>query len=178
MTSQLLSRVLILLALSTTGAANANTQAIDTESDLTMPERIGSADLSWFGLKLYTADLYTERGAEFDWSDPFRLDLTYSREFSSAALVKATLVELERTEGARADHAEIEEGLALCFRQVAKGDVFSAMALEQNSVRLFLNGIETCTLEHEDIRRRFLGIWLSDQSRELAASRALRGLNQ
>jgi hypothetical protein len=169
--------VCVLGMLLVTGVASANTPATETRFELSRPERIGYAELSWFGVKLYKAELFTETGAEFAWGNPFRLDLTYSRSFSTSALVKATLIELDRVEGPRADHPRIEAELGRCFGEVRRGDVFSAIALDRNTIRFLLNGEETCTLEHDDIRSRFLGIWLSDQSRELAASKALRGLN-
>jgi hypothetical protein len=169
--------VCVLVMLFATGVASANTPATETRSELSSPERIGSAELDWFGIKLYKAELFTETGGAFAWGSPFRLDLTYSRDFSTSALVKATLIELDRLEGPRADHPEIGVELGRCFEDVRRGHVFSAIALERNAIRFLLNGEETCTLQHEDIRSRFLGIWLSDQSRELAASKALRGLN-
>lgn len=157
-------------------SAYANTIATGVDTFITAPERIGSAELRWLGIKLYRADLYTENGEGFDWKRPFRLDLTYEREFSGSALVKATLFEMERVEGKSSDHDEIGEKLGDCFRDVQSLDTYSAVALDQNSVGFFLNSDQTCTLVHDDIRARFLGIWLSDNSRELAASKALRGL--
>lgn len=171
-------RALSLIALATLAPfASANTADFASGSYISSPERIGSAELRWLGIKLYKADLYTERGEGFAWSRPFQLDLTYHREFSGQALVKATLFEIERVEGGLPDGEEIMAKLAECFRDVKPADKYSAVAVDENLVRFFLNNEETCLLEHDDIRARFLGIWLSDNSRELAASQALRGLD-
>lgn len=177
MTVRLLSGIVVAFGVVLGSSAYANTAATSAASFITAPERIGSAELRWLGIKLYRADLYTENGEGFDWKRPFRLDLTYEREFSRSALVKATLFEMERVEGRSSDHDEIGEKLGDCFRDVQPSDTYSAVALDQNSVRFFLNSDQTCTLVHDDIRERFLGIWLSDKSRELASSKALRGLN-
>jgi hypothetical protein len=176
--TKLFIRALSLIAMATSAPlASANTANFASGSFIASPERIGSAELRWLGIKLYKADLYTERGEDFDWSRPFQLDLTYQREFSGQALVKATLLEIERVEGGLQDGDAIMAKLAECFRDVKPADRYSAVAVGANAVRFFLNNEETCLLEHDNIRARFLGIWLSDSSRELAASQALRGLD-
>lgn len=155
--------------------AKANSELLGIERFVESPERLGTADVRWFGMRIYSAVLHTERGSKFDWERPFSLSLTYNRAIKKDGLVKATLSELERIEGKRDDHDVIGQKLEGCFRSVEKSDVFVAIAQDQSSIRFLHNGVETCVLKHQGIRERFLGIWLSDAAREIGASRALRG---
>ncbi len=157
-------------------SAHANSGATGIERFVESPQRLGASDVRWFGMKIYSAVLHTERGSNFDWERPFSLSLTYNTAIKKDGLVKATLSELERIEGRRGDHDVIGRKLDICFRTVDKSDVFAAIAQDQNSIRFLHNGTQTCVLKHKGIRERFLGIWLSDAAREIAASRALRGL--
>ena len=61
-------RALWLITLATSApTAGANTANLASGSFIASPERIGSAELRWLGIELYKADLYTERGEDFDW---------------------------------------------------------------------------------------------------------------
>ncbi len=139
------------------------------------PARLGAVTFRWFGLPLYDAALYTTGGGAFNWRAPLALKLVYARDIPAETLVRATLMELRRMEGARADHAAIGRKLGPCFRNVGPGDRFTAIAESTDAVTLWFNGARTCELSHPGIRERFLGIWLSDDSRSARLSRRLRG---
>ena len=136
---------------------------------------LGAVTFRWLGVTLYEAVLFTPGGKGFSWAQPMALQLRYAREISRENLIKATMTELGRMEGARADHGAIETKLAQCFRDVGKGDRFTAAPKGAGRVDLYFNGSRTCTLNHPNIRERFLSIWLSDQARSTRLSRQLRG---
>lgn len=140
------------------------------------PGKLGEVTFRWLGLPLYDAALFTPAGQGFSWARPIALQLTYARSISRDNLIEATITEMERMEGARGDHAAIRQKLVSCFRDVSKGDRFTASASGGNAVQLWFNGRQTCTLGHSNIRERFLGIWLSDKSRSVRLSRQLRGV--
>ena len=135
----------------------------------------GEATFRWLGLPLYTARLFTPGGGALSWANPVGLELVYARNISRQSLVDATVSELERLEGSRADHGVIGQKLVPCFRDVAEGDQFVATTTSADEVQLFFNGARTCRVSHENLGERFLNIWLSDNSRSPALSRQLRG---
>ena len=135
----------------------------------------GAATFRWLGLPLYTARLFTPGGAAVDWSRPVALQLTYARDIKRQSLVDATVSELERLEGSQADHAVIGQKLSPCFRNVSEGDQFVAATRGRDEVVLFFNGNKTGSTSHDNLGRRFLDIWLSDNSRSPSQSRKLRG---
>ena len=124
------------------------------------PGAISDVPFTWLGLKLYDASLYTPDGAAFSWQKPMAIELTYARKLPRTKLVNATRDELKRLEGNRADHSEI----------------VAAVARTAASVDLFFNGAKTCRLTQASIGKRFLNIWLSENSRSSRASRKLKGL--
>ncbi|MBO9449892.1 chalcone isomerase family protein [Tropicibacter sp. R16_0] len=135
----------------------------------------GEVTMRWYGFPLYDATLFTPSGAQFDWRNPVALRLVYARTIKQNAFQTATMAELERIEGKRADHAQIARKLAPCYRDASAGDHFIAQSETADQVTLWFNGTRTCTLRHPQIRERFLGIWLSDQSRSVRLSKRLRG---
>lgn len=137
------------------------------------PKRLGQASFSFLGAKLYSATLYCDRES-FAWDADISLELVYSRSIKKSALIKATMIELKRMEGTRGDQSAIAQQLETCFANVGKGDSFVATATQNNQVRLYLNGSQSCTLKADNIKKRFLGIWLSDNSRSPALSKQLR----
>lgn len=135
----------------------------------------GEVTMRWYGFRLYDATLFTPSGARFDWDKPVALRLIYARSIPKDAFLTATLAELERIEGPRADHSQIANKLVPCFRDAGSGDHFIAESETPNQVSLWFNGTKTCDLRHSQIRERFLGIWLSDRSRSVKLSKRLRG---
>ncbi|MCV6547070.1 MAG: hypothetical protein OIF56_07290 [Cohaesibacter sp.] len=173
----ILLMALILSPLIISKESHASSIAPDIQARLSAPDKIGQVDARFLGLRLYSAALFTEKGTPFRWQRPFALELTYKRSFSRKRLVSASLSELERVEGKQADHKSIETKLNGCFKAVKARDRFVAIPQGKNSVSFLLNGRQTCRINHSNIRKRLLGIWLSDTSRDKQASRRLRGLN-
>ena len=136
---------------------------------------LGRATYRWLGLPLYDATLYARGRSGFDWQKPLALELVYARALSDDVLLDSTLSELGRIEGDRPDHPTIRAKLSSCFHNVATGDRYVAMSGAADSISFWLNGRRTCDVSHPDVKRRILGIWLSEQSRAVRNSRALRG---
>ena len=139
------------------------------------PVVIGEASLGVIGITAYDARLYTPNGAPFDWASPMALELDYKRGFSADDLLRGTEAEMRRTMGDSADMPNVIALLDDCFLAVENGDSYLAVSLSPDQIDLWRNGTQTCTVNYPDIRRRFLSIWLSDQSRFSTLSRKLRG---
>ena len=131
--------------------------------------------MRWLGLPVYTAALYTQGAARFSWSQPDALELQYLRSFPARQLTKSTLDELRRIEGPQGDHAALIAKLGRCFPDVGKGDRLTAYSSSASEVMFSFNGGAPCTVHHPGVRERFLGIWLSDNSRSAKLTRRLKG---
>lgn len=139
------------------------------------PVELGSSTLHWFGLAIYRARLFTEGRNRFDWQLPLALEIEYFRNITREDLTQSTRSEIERMEGRKQDLDALIGKLDSCFRSVGNGDVFTAVSLRPDQLAIYLNGARTCALRHTGIRKRFLGIWLSDNSRSTRLTSQLRG---
>ncbi|MBE1284372.1 MAG: hypothetical protein GJ676_13755 [Rhodobacteraceae bacterium] len=167
---------LALLALLAFGVSHGAQARQDLKlAGLQAPTLVNEVTVRWLGLRLYKAALFTESGERFSWSEPMALQLTYLRDFSEPKLTKGTLDELQRIEGNRSDHTALMAKLSKCFTDVQAGDRFVAASPRPDTLSMWLNGRKTCTVSEPNIRKRFLGIWLSDQARSASLSRSLRG---
>ena len=140
------------------------------------PVVIGEASLGVIGITAYDARLYTPNGAPFDWASPMALELDYKRGFSAQDLLRGTETEIRRIEGDTNDIPTVISLLSTCFYAVEDGDNYIAVGNSTDQIDLWRNGTQTCTVTYPDIRKRFLSIWLSDDSRFTSLSRKLRGL--
>lgn len=150
-------------------------QTADLPPSLARSDVSGPVTYRLLGIPIYEAKLFKPRGEGFDWNRPFALQLQYAKTISGDRLLSATMSELRRMEGQKDDHAEIELALATCFRDVSSGDRYLAYAVGPDRVDFWLNGSKTCEAQHPGLRNRFLGIWLSDESRAQNLTRRLRG---
>lgn len=164
----------LLLAL-TLFAGPASAQDRAAMEGLTNPVVIGEASLGLIGITAYDARLFTSNGVPFDWAVPMALELDYKRGFSADDLLRGTEAEMRRTMGDSADMQSVIALLDDCFLAVDNGDSYLAVSLSPDQIDLWRNDIQTCSVTYPDIRKRFLSIWLSDQSRFAALSRKLRG---
>lgn len=153
-------------------AIGFTTSAFALPAAIASPQRIGTAEFSLVGIPIYSASLYTENGAAFAPSSPFILELTYKRSVSKDKLIEASASEMNRIYGGTGG---LEAQLSNCFRDVGKGDRFAAVNRSSDQVDLYFNDQKTCSLKGPSASERFMGIWLSNNSRAPNLSRALRG---
>lgn len=164
----------LLLPLAFVAKANADIVP-EVRTTVSQPGELGSGDFRWFGLKVYEAQLYTPQGKGFNWERPFALQLDYARKVRARVQLKASLDELKRIEGAQGDHAQIGSKLSNCLRDLRAGDRVVAVAQDADTLDFFVNGAQTCTLQHGEIRERYMSLWLSDDARDQKLARRLRG---
>lgn len=170
MSNRLLALTLTALLLNPASPAAGSSVA-----GLSQPQKLGAATMRWLGLPIYDATLYTQGSQRFSWSQPIALELRYLRAFPASQLTKSTLDELQRIEGPQSDHAALIAKLGKCFRNVSKGDRLTAYSSASSKVSFSFNGGAPCTVSHKGVRERFLGIWLSENSRSAKLTRRLKG---
>ena len=147
------------------------------QADIGLPnaQPLGSASFRWLGVTFYDATLYTQENRQFSWQNPMALELRYRKGVSGQKLAGSAVIEIRRLEGKPADFSQFMSKLQSCFRDVRKGDRYVAVSPTVNRIQMSLNGKRTCTVDHPDVRQRFLGIWLSPNSRMPSLSQRLSG---
>ncbi len=136
----------------------------------------GQARGTFLAIPLFDAQLWTDGGRPFSWSEPFALSLTYRRGFGAGLLVWASMFEMERIRALDAAAAgAIEAKLERCFRSVNPGDRITAVSETPDRATFFLNGQPTCTVDQPGFRRAFFSIWLDPAARDPAGAAQLRG---
>lgn len=130
----------------------------------------GQAVFRALGVPMYNARLYTPNAGALDWRGSFALELTYLRDIRGMFLIRSTRSEMTRL-GFDAPDRDI---LAGCFQDVAAGDRYLAVPLSADALGFWRNGAPACTLEHPNIARGFMAIFLGDNTRSPAFTRALR----
>lgn len=170
-------RRVMILALAT---AFAWSQPITASTDLERaglrdPVQLGAATIRWLGAPIYDARLFIGGGGAFRWQGPMALQLEYRRSFKGEQLLEATMQELRRIEGGRTDHAALRRDLQGCYRDVRQGDAVTAVSTGRDDLALWMNDRRLCQVRASDIQQRFLGIWLSPQSRIARLGPQLRG---
>ncbi len=123
----------------------------------------GCADYAFLAARLYRAELWTD--AETPPGDRFALSLVYRRDFSRRTLVYTSIKEMARMSGKpRSAFGAARRELEQAFRNIAKGDRFTAWRSAPGRVEFFHNGDATGALTQDvDL---FLDIWLGPGSRE------------
>lgn len=146
-------------------------QANTVESLLPNAKMKGTATFGFAGFPLYQARLFTSNGAALDWNKDFALELKYLRNVSKKDLVESSMREFARL----GSFLPVQDQLQVCFDDVRKGDRYTAMSQGQDKVIFWLNEKRTCTLEHPEIKLRFMRIFLGDNTRSKSFTRKLKG---
>ncbi|WP_240686517.1 chalcone isomerase family protein [Aliiroseovarius marinus] len=162
----MLRPVLLCLLIMVGHAVNAS----PVNSALPDAELRGEATLRFLGFPLYKARLFTPSGARLDWNKDFALELTYLRNLTAYDLVEGTMREFARTGGTLPVRAQLNQ----CFFDVRKGDRYTAVSDVPNTLTFWRNDTRTCTLSHPQIKARFMGIFLGDNTRSRRFTSLLR----
>ncbi|WP_275392426.1 hypothetical protein [Aliiroseovarius sp. Z3] len=153
------------------GAPSASAQSGVASSVLPGAKVRGAATLRFLGLPLYQARLFTVGGGALNWSQDFGIELTYLRDLTQYDLVEATMREFKRTGGT----LPLEAKLNACFDAVGKGDRYLAISDGPDNIGFWRNGVRTCTLTYPQIKQRFMGIFVGENTRSKPFTRKLTG---
>ncbi|GHA44386.1 hypothetical protein GCM10008927_06500 [Amylibacter ulvae] len=162
---RLITAILLVLALPHLAMANS------VDAVFAGAEKIGESTFRALGRPIYNARLYTQNGRAFDWNQDFALLINYQRNISQKDIVETTLREMKRM-GSR---PPIDNQLRNCFSAVGKGDQYLAVTDGPNQVSFWRNFKPVCTLINPQIKRRFMSIFLGENSRSAKFTKELRG---
>ncbi len=156
----------VLLGWAADASANSASPAPEVRSILGQPQELGTGQFRWLGFKVYDAQMFAPQGQGFDRNGSYALEIEYARKIKRKILLKASMDEMERIEGKKSDHGQIQQKLSACYRDIQPGDRIVASPKGGNALKFWVNGKSTCTLQHNGIRDRYMAIWLSDKARD------------
>ncbi len=151
--------------------------AANWRNDFPPANLVGSGDLRWFGLRIYTAQLWSEKPA-FDEKRPFVLVLNYHRNISKAQLVETSLDEIKRLSAQTHTPATLkrwENEMNRAFVDVKTGDVLAAAFLPNQGIRFYNKNKTLAEVRDLDFALAFFDIWLDPKTKDKALRAQLLG---
>lgn len=128
----------------------------------------GEGDLRWFGLKVYTAQLWIGRpGLRIDRlaSAPFALELRYATALKGSAIADRSLQEMERMGyGDAQQRGRWLDAMKRLFPDVAKGDRLTGIHEPGRGARFFHNDRPIGGVDDPEFAGAFFAIWLDERT--------------
>ncbi|GAB2902121.1 chalcone isomerase family protein [Uliginosibacterium flavum] len=136
---------------------------------------LGKGQMSWFGLRLYTAELWSSQAA-FDPASTYALKLTYDRSFAGVRLSSASVDEMRRI-GMRDEAvlARWQQYMDKVFPDVKEGDALTGVFLPGKGAVFYLGSKLVGEVNDPAFAAAFFGIWLDARTSEPALRRQLIG---
>ncbi len=136
-------------------------------------QQVGHGQLSWFGLPIYSAVLWSEH-LPMNPNAQFALQLTYHRRISSERFVQISMEEIRRLSAGRFPAPRLqqwEHTLRQVFPDVVEGDQLIGVYLPQHGCRFYNQHVLIADIPDVEMAQAFFSIWLDERSqdRELRA---------
>ncbi|AGZ35637.1 MAG: chalcone isomerase family protein [Pseudomonas sp.] len=142
--------------------------AADWRTALPTAQRLGSGEFTWFGLRVYSARLWTN-GPVQDWRQPFALELLYHRPISRETLVQASMDEIRRLNTGAVtpeQFAAWAELIQTAFVDVRPGMRITGLYLPGEGCRFYVDGTLHREIADPAFARAFFAIWLDPRARD------------
>lgn len=148
--------------------------------ELPQAQLSGEGEFRWFGLRLYTAQLWAARlPASLD--APFALQITYTRAFTARTLAESSVDEIRRIGGSKISGATLErwrDALRQVLVDVRAGDSLTGVYLPGQGARFYANDRETGQIDDAALAHAFFAIWLDPATRAPALRLKLLGQSE
>jgi hypothetical protein len=152
-------------------------QANVWREQLPQAKPLGSGDLRWFGLKIYTAKLWSEQ-TRFDPNSPFALELTYHRSISREQFVSSSLDEITRLFGNRYPAPTLkrwEAEMQRAFIDVKEGDQLIGVYLPGVGCRFYSSSQLLAEIRDPEFAKAFFAIWFDERTKDSGLRAQLLG---
>ena len=145
---------------------------------------MGSGELTWFGLKVYEAQLWsTSASAQALKVQPskfaehsFALDLRYARNLAGEAIAERSLAEIQKLGlGSSAQHDAWLSDMKKLFPNIKKGDRLMGVHVPSQGVQFFLNDRLLGRVEDLAFARAFFAIWFDARTKNKTLYTQLQG---
>lgn len=125
---------------------------------------VGSGPFRWFGLKLYDARLWAERGRlpGNDWRQvPLALELTYARSLVGSKIADASVDEMKKVGvGSPAQHDAWRAAMRAVFPDVDDGTRLTGLYQPGQPMRFLRDGQPIGEVADPEFGAAFFAIWL------------------
>lgn len=164
--ASILATTLALLAAVPEVRANAAPAAVSAE--LPEPRLAGEGELRWFGLRVYSAQLWVGRaGLRIDRpaAAPFALELRYATALKGTLIAERSVQEMERMGfGDAQRRGRWLDAMKRLFPDVAKGDRLTGLNEPGRGTRFFYNDRAIGSVDDPDFSNAFFAIWLDERT--------------
>jgi hypothetical protein len=138
-------------------------------------QAVGSAELTWWGIRVYQATLYAPLG-QYGPNSPHALEIVYRTSISRKQLAKTSVKEIEKNQGRTlSDRAQALELFETVFRDVADGDTLVGLHLPGEGARFYTRTEYLGRIDDAELAAAFFDIWLSPQTSKPKLRRGLLG---
>lgn len=139
-------------------------------ASLLPPHRLlGKTRLTVWGFQVYDARLWVTSGFKPDQlaSQPFALELSYLRDFSSVEIAERSLTEMRRSAPISDEQAKTwTAALLRVLPEVKKGDRITGVNRPGEGALFLVNGKTGGEIRDAEFAKLFFGIWLSPKTSE------------
>ncbi len=129
----------------------------------------GSGVFNWFGLKIYSATLWSESGVVPDQfaKNSFALDLHYARKLRGEKIALASIDEIKKLGiGDAAQHRAWLAGMQSVFPDVEKGTHLTGIYVPGKATLFFRDGKPIGEITDPEFGPAFFAIWLDPKTSE------------
>jgi hypothetical protein len=137
-------------------------------------KRVGMGELTWFGLHIYRAELWSASG-HFDSTRPYVLALTYERRVTAQKQVNVTLDQMDKQGVPAARQARWRPLLEEVMVNVKEGDTMAGMYTPGTGAVFYYNGKQRSTSNNIAFINDFFGVWLDSRTTQPDLRRKLLG---
>jgi hypothetical protein len=147
-------------------AMPARTPPLEVAAGLPGARLRGQGRLTWFGLHVYDARLWSAATSGQDVQEsPFALELEYARSLRGERIADRSIEEMARIGDFAADRgARWLATMKQLFPDIAPGDRLTGMQRTKIEAQFFHNGVMRGSIADADFTRLFFGIWLSPRT--------------
>ena len=140
----------------------------------------GSGNFTWFGLKIYSAELWSEKAVvipnQFTTSS-FALDLHYARTLHGEKIAIASIDEIKKLGiGNPAKHAAWLASMKSLFPDVEKGTHLTGIYAPGKATQFFRDGQLIGEISDPEFGPAFFAIWLDAKTSEPKLRKSLLGI--
>ncbi len=159
MIKRLFSLAVMLIAFGVAHAAPAHVDA-----HLTKARLAGQGAFTWFGLKIYDAELWVgEKG--YVPGEPFVLDLRYARKLDGIKIAEASAEQMAKIgAGSATQRTAWLARMKEIFPDVKDGSRITGVYLPASGARFYLDGKALASVPDPEFARAFFAIWLDPKT--------------
>jgi hypothetical protein len=170
-----------LIALTAICCSALSAQADVWRKDLPQAKLVGSGEFSWWGLSIYSAQLWQEldvKSTAFNPQQSFALEITYHKSISRERFVDTSIDEIKRLHGDSFNAEQLQQWrsyMAKAFTDVKSGDQLIGVHLPQFGCRFYSQSKLLAEIPDEKFSKAFFSIWLDPRSKDSQLRAKLTG---